>query len=71
VRDGFVEEDLAIHTAPPGRSRVIDRYARSAQLPPGSDEALMLEAMPPPTCSAAPMSGWSTSDSGPRWRRER
>ena len=37
--------DLAIYTAPPGRSRAIDRYARSAQLPPGSDEALMLEAM--------------------------
>jgi hypothetical protein len=37
--------DLAIHTAPPGRSRVIDRYARSAPLSPGSVEALMLEAM--------------------------
>jgi len=37
--------DLAIYTAPPGRSRAIDRYARSAQLPPGSDEARMLEAM--------------------------
>src|SRR5262245_8066163 len=34
--------DLAIYTAPPRRSRAIDRYA---QLPPGSDEALMLEAM--------------------------
>ena len=37
--------DLAIYTAPPQRSRAIDRYARSAQLPPGSDEARMLEAM--------------------------
>jgi hypothetical protein len=37
--------DLAIHTAPDGRSRAIDRYARSARLAPGSDEALMLEAM--------------------------
>src|SRR5262245_44267752 len=37
--------DLAIYTASPRRSRAIDRYARSAQLPPGSDEALMLEAM--------------------------
>ena len=37
--------DLAIYTAPPRRARAIDRYARSAQLPPGSDEALMLEAM--------------------------
>jgi hypothetical protein len=37
--------DLAIYTAPPRRSRAIDRYARSAQFPPGSDEAVMLEAM--------------------------
>jgi hypothetical protein len=37
--------DLAIYTAPGGRSRAVDRYARSAQLEPGSDEALMLEAM--------------------------
>jgi hypothetical protein len=37
--------DLAIHTAPAGRSRAIDRYARSTQFAPGSDEALMLEAM--------------------------
>jgi hypothetical protein len=37
--------DLAMHTAPDGRSRAIDRYARSARFAPGSDEALMLEAM--------------------------
>jgi hypothetical protein len=37
--------DLAIHTAPPGRSRAIDRYARSARLAASSDEALVLEAM--------------------------
>jgi hypothetical protein len=37
--------DLAIHTAPAGRSRAIDRYARSAAFAPGSDEALVLEAM--------------------------
>lgn len=37
--------DLAIHTAAAGRSRAIDRYARSAQLTQGSDEALVLEAM--------------------------
>jgi hypothetical protein len=37
--------DLAIHTAPTDRSRAIDRYARSARLAPGSDEALMLDAM--------------------------
>jgi hypothetical protein len=37
--------DLAIHTAPDGRSRTIDRYARSARFAPGSDEARMLEAM--------------------------
>ena len=37
--------DLAIHTAPAGRSRLIDRYARSTRFASGSDEALMLEAM--------------------------
>ncbi len=37
--------DLAIYTTRPGRSRAIDRYARAAQLQPGSDEALVLEAM--------------------------
>ncbi len=37
--------DLAIHTAPMGRSRAIDRYANAARLAPGSDEALVLEAM--------------------------
>jgi hypothetical protein len=37
--------DLAIHTAPVGRSRAIDRYARSARFASGSDEALVLEAM--------------------------
>ena len=37
--------DLAIHTAAAGRSRAIDRYARSARLAARSDEALVLEAM--------------------------
>jgi hypothetical protein len=37
--------DLAIHTARPGHSRAIDRYAGAAGLRPGSDEALVLEAM--------------------------
>lgn len=37
--------DLAIHTAPAGRSRAIDRYARTAHCADGSDEALVLEAM--------------------------
>jgi hypothetical protein len=37
--------DLAIHTATAGRSRAIDRYARSTALPTGSDEGIMLEAM--------------------------
>jgi hypothetical protein len=37
--------DLAIHTALPGRSRAIDRYARSARFAAPSDEALVLEAM--------------------------
>ena len=37
--------DLAIHTARPGHSQAIDRYARAAQLQPGSDEFVVLEAM--------------------------
>jgi hypothetical protein len=37
--------DLAIYTAPGGRSRAIDRYAKSAQFAPASDEALVLQAM--------------------------
>lgn len=37
--------DLLIYTAPKDRSRAIDRYARAAQLAPGADEALVLEAM--------------------------
>ena len=37
--------DLAIHASRPGRSRAIDRYAGAARLRPGSDEALVLEAM--------------------------
>jgi hypothetical protein len=37
--------DLTIYTAPPGRSRAIDRFARNAAPPAGSDEALVLEAM--------------------------
>jgi hypothetical protein len=37
--------DLALHTAAAGRSRAIDRYARSARLAARSDAALVLEAM--------------------------
>jgi hypothetical protein len=37
--------DLAVHTASPQRSRAIDRFAGSARFAPGSDEALVLEAM--------------------------
>jgi hypothetical protein len=37
--------DLAIHTAAAGRTRAIDRYARSVSLAPGSDEAVVLQAM--------------------------
>jgi hypothetical protein len=37
--------DLAVHTARPGRSRAIDRYAKATALTPGSDEANALEAM--------------------------
>ena len=37
--------DLAVHTAKPGRSRAIDRYARATAFPPGSDEARTLDAI--------------------------
>ena len=37
--------DLAIYTAKVGRSRAIDRYAKTTQLSSNSDEALMLDAM--------------------------
>jgi hypothetical protein len=37
--------DLAIHTSRPGRSRAIDRYARTAVFPSGSDQALVLAAL--------------------------
>jgi len=37
--------DLAIYTAPPDRSRAIDRYAKSAKFATQSDERLMLDAM--------------------------
>jgi len=37
--------DLAVYTAPPGRTRALDRYARSARFAPGSDEARVLDAM--------------------------
>ena len=37
--------DLAIYTAPPERTRAIDRYARIARFEPGSEEARVFEAM--------------------------
>jgi len=37
--------DVAIHTAPPGRSRVIDRYANAVRPAIGSEEASVLAAM--------------------------
>src|SRR4051794_18974343 len=37
--------DLSLYTAPPGRSRGIDRYARSTPVVPGSDEDVMLQAL--------------------------
>jgi hypothetical protein len=37
--------DLAIHTARPGRSRAIDRYARTAAFFPGNDEGRVLAAL--------------------------
>lgn len=38
-------EDLATYLPKLGRSHPLDRYARAAQFSPGSDEALVLEAM--------------------------
>jgi hypothetical protein len=38
-------EDLAIYLARLGRSHPLDRYARAAGFAPGSDEAIVLEAM--------------------------
>ena len=37
--------DLCVYTAPPGGPWALERYARSARLAKGSDEALMLDAM--------------------------
>ena len=37
--------DPAIHAARPGHTRAVDRYAGAARPRPGSDEALVLEAM--------------------------
>jgi hypothetical protein len=45
MEDLYLVYDLSIYTAPSNRSRAVDRYARSARFAPGSDEALMLEAM--------------------------
>ena len=38
-------EDLAIYLARLGRSHPLDRYGRAAQFAPGSDEAIVFEAM--------------------------
>jgi hypothetical protein len=37
--------DLAIYTAPPDRTRAIDRYARTTRFEAGSDEARVFDAM--------------------------
>jgi hypothetical protein len=50
--------DLAICTAKTGRSRAIDRYAKSVMVQPSSDEALALEA----TCQhGSPFGGLSAN----------
>jgi hypothetical protein len=41
----ILAEDLAIYLAKPGRSHPLDRYTQAARIPPGSDEAIVLEAM--------------------------
>lgn len=43
--DMVLPVDLAIHTAPPERTRAIDRYADAARCAPGADEGLVLAAM--------------------------
>lgn len=45
IEDWFLALDLVIHTAPPERSRVIDRYVRAARAEPGSDDERVLGAM--------------------------
>jgi hypothetical protein len=45
VDDLFLALDLAIHTGPPDRTRLIDRYVRTAGAEPGSDDERVLEAM--------------------------
>jgi hypothetical protein len=37
--------DLALYTAPPGRSRGIERYARATAVPPESEDEAVLQAM--------------------------
>ena len=44
-REAKLVYDLAIHTARPGRSRAIDRYARAAAFPPDGDKARLLAAL--------------------------
>jgi hypothetical protein len=44
-REMTLAEDLATYLPRPGRSHPLDRYARAADFAPGSDEALVLEAM--------------------------
>jgi hypothetical protein len=41
----ILAEDLATYLPRPGRSHPLDRYAQAAQFAPGSDEAIVLEAM--------------------------
>jgi hypothetical protein len=57
--------DLAIHTAPAGRSRAIDRYARSTRFKSGSDEALMLELRCALRDRVGPAPCWSSADTHP------
>lgn len=45
VHEFDLTSDLLVYTAPAGRSRALDRYARNSPSLAGSDEALMLDAM--------------------------
>jgi len=45
IEEWFLALDLVIHTGPPERSRVIERYIRAAGAAPGSEDERTLEAM--------------------------
>ena len=68
--------DLALYTSKQGRSRGIDRYARTVHAAPGSDEALMLKAAQDARFrlwrvegrhATAGLAIWDIGNDGPLW----